>query len=882
MQLHDTHVGGGTSRVRHLGKRFIATATVVALASVGLATTAHATPDDDITDPVLRACVEAALGIGPGDVIVEADVAALTSFTCYGTATDQINDLTGIEYFTGLTYLNLPNHLLTDVGELSHLNAPGLVDLRLNGNRITDLSPISHMTGLTNLTVFSNYNIVDLEPIRNMDQLTELFAYNNSISNLDPIADKTQLTTLRVGNNDLDQSSLDIIAGLSNLEILSVNDLGLTDVSPLAGLTNLTELNVNDNHIADLSPLSGLTLSMFYGSNQTVDLGTVAAGEPHANPVLNLDGAPVELDDLYDNAANTFTPMVGDSSTTWDGDNPGVLFNYDFTGTLTFAAVETIDIVDPALRACINDELGQAPDALIEVGQAGSLTSLECWNEGVNVLDGLEHFTSLQELDLAWNNIEDIEALGSLTDLETVRLHYNDITDVSPLAALDSLQLLGLNSNNVADVSHLGGLTGLTELFLSGNGITDISALENLVNLTTLYVHMNNISGDIEPLAGMNQLQQLRLDGNSLSDISALSGKPDLWRLNIRDNHIADLSVLQALNVTSLEAGDQTLDLGSLPVGSLEPNPVVGPDGWPVPLDDLYNFGTNAFSPAVEGPGSVTWDDGADFSGTLSFTATEAVEFIDIPDAALLECINDELGQGPTSHVTPAQAASITYLDCAARGIADLTGLENLVNLGFFAAPDNDIVDVSPLGALGSMAAGFDLSGNLIEDVSPLASLWVGEVMNLSDNRITDISPLGAVPGDPNIIADGQTVHLGEVVIGEAISNPVVDFNGDPIALSAVYDPATNTFTPVALGAGGTTWDGGDTQLTTFNGTLLFTGVEAPSQEPPASPEDPVDPDDELATTGAPSVTAPLSAATLLLLLGLALVNLRRLRALVS
>lgn len=587
-----------TGTVHKRAFRTVAVLGVTALASVGLVSGAHAVPDDDITDPVLRACVEDALGIDPGDEITVAGVEALTSFTCNGSSGNLIESLAGIEHFTGLTYLSLQNNLLENIEELGDLNAPGLVDLRLNGNRISDLSPIEHMTSLTTLSAFNNYSIADLQPLAGLTELTILSLYGNNIEDVDVLQNMPSLEQLRIGRNNLGQDSLDFIAGLSSLQLLSVNGLGLTDVAPLAALTNLTDLVISDNHITDLSALGPLNLTSLYAVNQSLDLGDLQVGSPHSNPV-------------------------------WDA------------------------------------------------------------------------------------------------------------------------------------------------------------------------------------------------------------------------------------------------------------------NGWAVPLDNFYIASANSLAPDAEGPGTAAWDDGDDFTGTLSFNGTLPAAYVDFADASLLACVNENLGQAPDAQVTAAQAAGIVSLDCSDRGIADLSGLENLSSLSSFTAPDNEIVDVSPLGALGSMASGFDLSGNNIEDVAALAGMNIGEYVDLSDNHITDASPLGSLGEFVWIDASDQTVDLGEIEIDVSQDNPVVDFAGDALALSALYDGANNTFAPIALGAGQTTWSDGELpDYQFFSGTIAFTAVAAEEDEVPPTdpvptdpaPEDPADevppadePVQELAATGAWDAVAPLGVAALLVMLGLGL-----------
>ena len=132
-----------------------------------------------------------------------------------------ITDLTGLEFATNLTRLNLEGNDLSDISPLSGLI--NLTSLRLHGNNITDVSPLM---GLTNLT--------------------DLHLGSNRISDVSGIAP--------------------VLSGLANLVVL---DLHLNDISAVAGLTNLRALKLLLNNISDISPLVANT---GLGSGAWVDL----------------------------------------------------------------------------------------------------------------------------------------------------------------------------------------------------------------------------------------------------------------------------------------------------------------------------------------------------------------------------------------------------------------------------------------------------------------------------------------------------------------------------------------------------------------------------------------------------------------------------------
>ena len=112
----------------------------------------------DIPDPNLRAAVESALKIAPGQPIAPVQMETLPSLQVRGT----IHDLTGLELATNLSDLVLVGNGIVDVAILSDL--PNLTKLNLGDNSISDLSPLEGLTNLKELLLRNN-NISDISPL---------------------------------------------------------------------------------------------------------------------------------------------------------------------------------------------------------------------------------------------------------------------------------------------------------------------------------------------------------------------------------------------------------------------------------------------------------------------------------------------------------------------------------------------------------------------------------------------------------------------------------------------------------------------------------------------------------------------------------------------
>lgn len=166
-----------------------------------------------------------------------------------------LTDLSGIEYFTGLTNLNCNSNFLTS------LNVSGL-------------------TSLTNL--YCQKNSLQSLKVSGLTKLSILNCFDNSLTSLD-LSGLTSLSHLFCNENQL--TSLDL-SKLASLEQLECNDNSLISLI-IGNLTNLTKLNCSGNQLLslDVSNLTGLT-TLDCSKNQLTSLvvsGLTALTELYCN-----------------------------------------------------------------------------------------------------------------------------------------------------------------------------------------------------------------------------------------------------------------------------------------------------------------------------------------------------------------------------------------------------------------------------------------------------------------------------------------------------------------------------------------------------------------------------------------------------------------------
>ena len=234
-------------------------------------------------DENLAAAVRSKLDLAEGADITQTALLRLmtVSFSSKG-----ITNLTGLEYATNLTFLQLRDNPISDfspISSLINLESLNLVETGFSSSDLTILSPLRNLENL----FLSNNEISDLTDIPEFPNLLYLGLRDNGITTITPLGNLTNPTNLKILTLNVNEITnigpLAAFTGLTDL-YLAVNKI--RDVTPLESLTNLTtRLRLQKNRIRDVSPLATLTQleELYLHNNQISDfspLKTLTAPEP--------------------------------------------------------------------------------------------------------------------------------------------------------------------------------------------------------------------------------------------------------------------------------------------------------------------------------------------------------------------------------------------------------------------------------------------------------------------------------------------------------------------------------------------------------------------------------------------------------------------------
>lgn len=194
---------------------------------------------------------------------------------------------------------------------------------------------IKLLTGLTELSLNSEYKLIQENPVKyfkNLTGLRELSIYNYVIPDLEDMINFTELRFLSIG---LDQKQIpdgveiefieDMtpLASLTKLETISLSGNYISDLSPIASLPALKDLSISHAALGDISPVAKMqnleSVNFFFNGIENVEPLTKIPGLKYINldynyiqditPFASLDPAVVEYVSLDMNGIQDATPL---------------------------------------------------------------------------------------------------------------------------------------------------------------------------------------------------------------------------------------------------------------------------------------------------------------------------------------------------------------------------------------------------------------------------------------------------------------------------------------------------------------------------------------------------------------------------------------------
>ncbi len=285
-----------------------------------------------------------------------------------------------------------------------------------------------------------------------------------------------------------------------------------------------------------------------------------------------------------------------------------------------------------------------------------------------------------------------------------------------------------------------------TSLSLSGENIDNLDPLVNFTSLASLDAANIGLK-NADALVKMNQLQFLLLDSNNLIALPDLSGLKDLQTLTVMNNKINDLESLK--NTSSLIH----LDIGNNQIKNLAALSLNRKLKYLFANNNLMSnieFLTN--HPKLE----ILWMQNNQVQDLIPLRSLEILQRLFISGNAKIQDFSP-IGHLPLTMLVaddlPIQTfaflsdlRNLTDLSLS-RSCTDLSTFPLILSLDHLDFQGCSISDPTPLSKLSRLIS-LNLSDNLINNVTSLASLKALETIVLSGNPIEKNKNFGTCPRD--------------------------------------------------------------------------------------------------------------------------------------
>jgi len=417
---------------------------------------------------------------------------------------------------------------------------------------------------------------------------------------------------------------------------------------------------------------------------------------------------------------------------------------------------DVISFADVKFKAYCVENFDTDGDGEITEEEAEAVTKIECSLGGLTSLVGIEYFSGLEYIDVSCNSLEALD-LSHSPKLKTVLIGNNKLQSftTSGLAALESLDCSSnkLGTLDVSESAALGSLTcsgnklgtlnlknnkALTELDVNNNNLATLD-LRNNTAIETLHCRKNSLSVlDVTKLAA---LKDLDCSNNTITALN-LSALTALEVLRCGTNSLQNLAIGANVNLVTLECEAnslKTLDLSkNVLLETLDCS-----DNALTSLDVSRNPALTTVDCSGNADMAKLWVKDAAQKSALTVKKDDATVIayndggINIPDAALKSYLLALFDDDEDGEISIVESENIENVNCANKGIADLTGLECCVNLKYLNFNGNSVkkVELPNLSKLETIVA----YGNPIErlNVNNDTALSKLYLQNVSTNAIS-------------------------------------------------------------------------------------------------------------------------------------------------
>lgn len=498
-----------------------------------------------IKDKTLKTVLMAADTDGDGKISLE-EAAALKSVEYKGTGEDEstIMSLEGLEFFTGLEKIVLPNNnfleldlsgrtALTDVDvsgnkEITSINLKGCSALKTVNASLDKALESMDLQGCTSLVSCIAFGT----KLKSIDVsactlLESLIVYASSLSSLD-VSACTALTNLNAGCSTLTSVKLPANSVITSLSLSESSKLSSLDLSVLPelkslsiGNTSISSLDLAKCPLLEKLDIDSCKKITTLDVSHNLHLKKISALFSGLSKVIMFQGQYEAIKCTYNIKPSMITTVAID-------------YPEDCTSTIT----------DSGLRNYIVSKFDADGNGKISGTEAESVKELVYTGKNLSEIGSLVYFRQIRKLNLSNNKLKAID-LGPFANLlEEIDLSSNSLTELS-FAGANSLKTVIVSNNSLTSCTGLSGsdLADLTYIDASHNKLTSFtcSYAKALKNVNLSYNELTSCDLD-----GCTSIADLNVGHNHLTEDTQSFVRPfkfaALVSLDLSNNDFVKLS----------------------------------------------------------------------------------------------------------------------------------------------------------------------------------------------------------------------------------------------------------------------------------------------------------------------------------------------------
>lgn len=500
-----------------------------------------------IKDKTLRTVLMAADTDGDGKISLE-EAAALKSVEYEGTGEDEstIMSLEGLEFFTGLEKIVLPNNnfleldlsgrtTLTDVDvsgnkEITSISLKGCSALKTVNASLDKALESMDLQGCTSLVSCIAYatklKAIDVSACT---LLESLIVYASSLSSLD-VSACTALTNLNAGCSTLASVKLPASSVITSLSLSESSKLSSLDLSVLPelkslsiGNTSISSLDLAKCPLLEKLDIDSCKKITTLDVSRNLHLKSISALFSELSKVIMFQG---QWEAIKGKCTYNIKPSM---ITTVPIDYPE-----DCTSTIT----------DSGLRNYIVSKFDADGNGKVSGSEAESVKELVYTGKNLSEIGNLVYFRQIRKLDLRNNKLTAIDLGPFVNLLEELDLSGNSLTELS-FAGAKSLKTVIVSNNSLTSCTGLSGsdLADFTYIDASHNKLTSFkcSYAKALKNVNLSYNELTSCDLD-----GCAAIANLNVGHNHLTEDTQSFVRPfkftALVSLDLSNNDFVKLS----------------------------------------------------------------------------------------------------------------------------------------------------------------------------------------------------------------------------------------------------------------------------------------------------------------------------------------------------